>query len=443
MSNVTGVTASRRHRRSTVNLSRRGSIVSQGAWRSDAGASSLADSQLSGASSVRRRSVLASQKEDERLAAGHWISSADALLVCAGGGLSRAPGRSVFAAPADFRRHYPFMARYGYTSGAQARGVVSDESLCAEVKWGFFGRLAGDLARGFPPHPGHAALRRLVGSKEHFVLNTAADSALLRGGFDAGRVYAPHGSWGRYQCARPCMRSAVWDAAPLLRGRDDGDVSPRSGALPAGGAPRCPDCGGEVVPNVRLGDWFLHDPEDAAQERLVEWVERRRAAGARVTVLEVGMGYRDPAAGRWPAEAIARELPGCALVRVNPLNPEVPGDLPMAVGLPAGWEVLEALLPPPPATDAVAGAAAEAERVRRQQAAARVERRLKEDQEAEGGSEEWHAVRRRVGHFDWRIFLHQLRGVHPSGAPADAADERGEEEERKGGEEKSAEERRD
>eukprot|EP01062_Namystynia_karyoxenos_P004152 TRINITY_DN11467_c0_g1_i1.p1 TRINITY_DN11467_c0_g1~~TRINITY_DN11467_c0_g1_i1.p1 ORF type:complete len:446 (+),score=121.75 TRINITY_DN11467_c0_g1_i1:73-1410(+) len=345
-------------------------------------------------------------EDDDVLAAAHWLGEADAVLVVAGSGASSQQGMSVFTSTADFRRHYPFMARHGYTSGKQALGILSDDTVSEEVKWGYLLRLARDARFEFPAPQHLQTLRSLVGCRDYYVLSTAADGVFLRApGWDPDRVYTPNGDWGKLQCAMPCRRSAVWDAqlhfgSLLLQ-------SPRTGALRPGAAPRCGDCGGCVAPAVRsTSRGFLHDPHDAAQQRLVDWVERLREGRRSLCIVELGAGQGQARAGRWPAESIARELgERCFLVRINPTDSCVPQDIPCAVGLARDCSVLGELVLPD-----------EHHRIGRQRAADRVETRRKRDRGLASAAELWESVRDRLGHFDWRVFLHTLRGIRPPDA---------------------------
>merc|ERR1712050_168036 len=97
---------------------------------------------------------------------------------------------------------------------------------------------------------------------------------------------------------------------------------------------RCPFCSrNKAFFNLRGGDNFIHRPYQLAQNRLVTWLEQKLRENTRLVVLEVGAGFNTPVVTRWPAESIAREA-GAPLVRINLDHHAVPGDLPLAVGLP-------------------------------------------------------------------------------------------------------------
>lgn len=150
---------------------------------------------------------------------------------------------------------------------------------------------------------------------------------MQRAGFDASRILTVQGDMAFSQCLRPCAPESVFETRPLvdalLRVAD-----PETGDVPQSAVPRCPRCGGPVFANVNGGSWFLRSRHTAAAERLLRWLDAGAAPGAPPTlIVEVGVGFNTPGVTRLPMEALTREVPACALVRVNPDAEAVPGDL--------------------------------------------------------------------------------------------------------------------
>jgi NAD-dependent SIR2 family protein deacetylase len=229
--------------------------------------------------------------------------------------------------------------------------LQDDAQVPKEVRQGFLLSHMSNMRWRFPlgKHEGYASILRLVQSKRlgYQILTSNVDGAFIEAGFDRSRVYRPQGDWEWIQCARgsSCSSSSLWPSQPLLE-RLLPHIDPTTQCLPQSLIPKCPQCGGALMGNVRGGDWFLHHKAlDEAQDRLIEWGEEmgRRAAkeGTNIVVVEVGCGWNTPIVTRMPAESFTRDTPGARLVRINPTNPEVPAELAdRAVSIAAGWEVL-------------------------------------------------------------------------------------------------------
>mmetsp|Transcript_10069 Transcript_10069/g.26089 ORF Transcript_10069/g.26089 Transcript_10069/m.26089 type:complete len:659 (+) Transcript_10069:16-1992(+) len=274
------------------------------------------------------------------------IASADALLVCAGAGMSANDGYNVYVDEADFERHYPDMVRrWGLRTGYECMGLFGMREVPMEAKWGYQARHMHNMSSAWPPSPAYALARELVATtvgESYFVHSSNVDDCFERSGFEASKIYTPQGSWSHFQCLEPCRPDAVWPSRPMLD-----QVLPRvdavTGEVPQGEAPACPHCGGPVMGNVRGGDWFIH-LYDEAQDRLVEFVEEAMRAGKKVAILEVGAGFNTPTVTRLPMESIARDLGGRgALVRVNPGDASIPGDI-NGASIHRGWEALADIL---------------------------------------------------------------------------------------------------
>ncbi|MFM9443514.1 NAD-dependent protein deacetylase of SIR2 family [Streptomyces acidiscabies] len=259
-----------------------------------------------------------------------WLDEADAVLVGAGAGLSAAAGYDYGDAD-RFRELLPALHRLGLRS-RYLLGVP----LPPDMMWGYWAVHITDIRYGTGANPLYRRLRELVGDRDHWVMTSNVDGLFARNGFAPDRIFTPQGDYGFLQCTTPCTHE-TWPSAPFLErilaayDRDTGRVRD-PGALPV-----CPNCGGEVFPNVRVGSWFVDDAFMPTGERLAKWLSQfplaewlshsANAPTPTLLALELGAGFNTPGVIRHPLENLVRHTPGARLVRINPDHPEVPADL--------------------------------------------------------------------------------------------------------------------
>lgn len=372
-----------------------------------------------------------------------WIDDADAVLICAGAGMSVKEGEMVYTSPADFARHYPWFVannRWGYRTSYETMGLASDPSVPSTAKWALYAKHMDNMRWTFTPNSGYYdLLHKLVrdDKKDYFVLTSNVDACFERSGFDPRRIYTPQGEWTYLQCTRPCSTDAVYEARPYLDAILP-HISNDTGLIPERLVPSCPRCGSELFGNVRGGNWFLHHERWERQNAaLQEWMERY-ATGDRknrkVVVLEIGAGFNTPTVTRFPIEAFVRELGGrdsdgregdgpgsrrAALIRINPSDGVVPEDL-KAMSLLDGWQVLAEIagrtgLATTAATvDGSSDDGAVAPTVPTDASSLRsLEKEVREHMGENGLLQPNHVtgqiMRRFGGRMDWRDFLNQLR----------------------------------
>ncbi|MEU1510768.1 NAD-dependent protein deacetylase of SIR2 family [Streptomyces sp. NPDC005811] len=267
-----------------------------------------------------------------------WLEESDRVLIAAGAGLSAAAGYD-YGDTERFRELLPALHRLGLRS-RYLLGVPLPE----DMMWGYWAVHIDDIRYGAGPNPLYRRLRELVGDRDHRVMTSNVDALFARNGFEADRVHTPQGDYGRLQCTVPCTRE-TWSSRPFLDtilaayDRETGRVSdPRA-------LPRCPRCGADVFPNVRVGPEFVDDPYLPAGRRLVRWLDEAPADSS-LLVVEIGAGFNTPGVIRRPMEHLVRRTPRARLVRINPGHPEVPSDLGIrALSVPVAADLLLDTLP--------------------------------------------------------------------------------------------------
>lgn len=265
-----------------------------------------------------------------------WLHGADAVIVCAGAGMSANPGYDVYVNRADFKRHYPYMLKYGISTGYEAMGLFGNSEVPWPEKWRYQANHMMNMLHRFPINKEYGALLDILhqSQKEYFVITTNVDAKFEQAGFQKDRIYTPQGEWTYYQCMTPCQPTSVWESKPMLEQVLSGEVK----------VPKCPNCGGTVFGNVRGGDWFIHKQYGRAQKEFVQFVEELKARSAKVLILEFGAGFNTPTVSRFPMESIALDLAG-NLVRVNPKDSELPRELKgQSLSLPTTAAVTHTLL---------------------------------------------------------------------------------------------------
>lgn len=313
--------------------------------------------------------------------ASEWLEEADSVLICAGAGMSTLPGYNVYSSKEDFAQHYPYMLKYGYETAYQAMGLMQDESVPLETKWKFQRDHMYNMRYRWKPNEHYGDLLSLVKNKEYFVMTTNVDGGFLRSGFDARKIYTPQGDWSLYQCRRPCKTSSVWDSLPMLEQYMEGrnvDV------------PTCRNCGYRVFGNVRGGSWFIHAHYDEQQERLKEFLRLQKQNKKKLLIIELGAGFNTPTVSRFVMESIAFDFMA-KMIRINPKDSEIPPEI-NGLSLPTGIEVLKEI-----------------------NAKMNSKGRLKNLQNQNTSYPQAHNhshiehLKHYFGHFDWRIFLNNLK----------------------------------
>ncbi|RQR34830.1 SIR2 family NAD-dependent protein deacylase [Burkholderia sp. Bp9142] len=255
--------------------------------------------------------------------AASWIRDADGLLITAGAGMGVDSGLPDFRGTEGFWRAYPALRhhRFSFEDIANPAGFATNPRL----SWGFYGhRLA--LYRATQPHPGFGILLKWAGKMKHgaFVFTSNVDGQFQKAGFDAQRVAECHGTIHQLQCVDACTDD-TWPADgfhPIVAN----DTCELTGELP-----KCPHCGALARPNILMfGDsTWISRCTNKQERRLASWLEPVE----RLIVVELGAGRRIPTVRRFS------ERHGPRVIRINPLECQIPAD----VGLGIDCDALAAL----------------------------------------------------------------------------------------------------
>ena len=239
---------------------------------------------------------------------GEWLSACDAVLVGAGAGLSASAG-FVYSGP-RFEEHFAdFQAKYGFRD-MYSGGFYPYPTL--EEFWAFWSRNSLINRYTDPPKPVYEDLLRLVEDKDYFVLTTNVDHCFQKAGFDKKRLFYTQGDYGLWQCSGPCHRTTYDNESAVRRMV----AEQRSMRIPTKCIPYCPKCGRPMTMNLRSDASFVQDEGwYAAAGRYEQFL--RRHEGARLLLLELGVGENTPVIIKYPFWRMAAQNPRALYVSVN------------------------------------------------------------------------------------------------------------------------------
>jgi NAD-dependent SIR2 family protein deacetylase len=124
----------------------------------------------------------------------------------AGAGLSAAAGLD-YNDPKMFTRKYQPFLKEGFktvTGAIAAHWRLTEES--ARSYWGFRGQNHINVTFHQQEQLDiYKLLYKILIDKDYFVLTTNTDGQFFKGGFDSDRVFAPQGSFGKFQCRHGCL----------------------------------------------------------------------------------------------------------------------------------------------------------------------------------------------------------------------------------------------
>lgn len=248
------------------------------------------------------------------------LTQAQSVLVTAGSGLSAAAGIN-YTDTAYFAEHFPGMVRRGFRMQAELMGY---SAWHPELKWGYLAANVYQVRFNIGQHPVYQRLLALVEEKNYFVHTSNVDGMFKKNGFDKDRIFTPQGDYARMQCQTPCSE-ATWESKPILE-RILPEIDPQTQEVVNNDVlPRCPNCGGDVMLNVRGGNWFIEEPYLGQVEKFRNWIESTRAK--RLLIIEIGAGFNTPMVIRWPNEHLVLNHPHADLIRIDLAEPGVPKEI--------------------------------------------------------------------------------------------------------------------
>ncbi len=253
------------------------------------------------------------------------LSTADAIVIGAGAGLSTSAGLTYSGERFEWY-FFDFMEKFGirdmYAGGFYP---FPDE----ETLWAWWARHIYYNRYVRPPKPVYVDMLSLVRGKDYFVITTNVDHQFQRAGFDKRRLFYTQGDYGLFQSVGPYLRKTydnegwvmqamaaqgfVRDGAGVFRVPEDRAIAMR---IPSGMIPRCPDDGGRVTMNLRADEGFVEDDGWRAASAAYA-VFLKKNAGRHVLFWEMGVGGNTPMIIKYPFWAMTAENSGAVYACLN------------------------------------------------------------------------------------------------------------------------------
>lgn len=246
------------------------------------------------------------------------LCQAEAVLIGAGAGLSTAAGL-IYGGRRFTDNFSEFINKYGKEAMRDMYAAGFYPFSTQEERWGYWSKHS--CINRIEPEalPLYRKVFELACHRKHFVLTTNVDHQFQKAGFGDENLFATQGDYGRIQCAKAC-HPKTYDATGLFKKMD----RVRSNcAIPSHMVPVCPVCGGPMAMNLRCDRYFVEDAHwNQAAGRygaFLEW-----AAGRRLVLLELGVGFNTPAIIRFPFEKMMRENKDWRMIRLNLTEAMIP-----------------------------------------------------------------------------------------------------------------------
>ena len=219
------------------------------------------------------------------------LSSADAVILGAGAGLSTSAGFTYSGERfskyfSDFKEKYDFTDMY-------YGGFYPYKTL--EEYWAYWSRYIYINRYTAAPKTVYADLLRLVKDKDYFVITTNVDHQFQKAGFDKKRLFYTQGDYGLFQCSKPCCNK-TYDNESLVKEMIERQKDMK---IPTEIIPKCPVCGAPMTMNLRADDTFVQDEGwYAASGRYSDFLRRHK--NLNVLYLELGVGGNTPVIIKFP-----------------------------------------------------------------------------------------------------------------------------------------------
>ena len=236
------------------------------------------------------------------------LQSADAVVVGAGAGLSTAAGFTY--AGERFQKHFAdFIEKYGFTDMYTA-GFYNFPTQ--EEFWAYWSRHIYFNRYVPAPKPVYDNLLKLLKGKDYFVITTNVDHQFQKAGFDKKRLFYTQGDYGLFQCATPCHQK-TYDNEEVIKRMvaEQKDI-----CVPSELVPKCPVCGGKMVPNLHSDSTFVEDEGwHTAAQRYLDFINGHQHG--KVLYLDLGIGANTPTIIKLPFMQMTYKNPKATYATVN------------------------------------------------------------------------------------------------------------------------------
>ena len=236
------------------------------------------------------------------------VSSADAIVIGAGAGLSTSAG---FKYDGErFHKYFAdFNSRYGFDdmySGGFYRYKTPEEFWAYWSRYIFLNRYTD------APNDLYNRLLDLVKDKDYFVITTNVDHQFQKAGFDKKRLFYTQGDYGLFQCSVPCCRE-TFDNEEIIKAMCERQHDMK---IPSELIPVCPHCGAPMTTNLRSDDKFVEDEGwHKAAERYESFLRTREKQ--KILFLELGVGYNTPVIIKYPFWQMTLKNPKATYACIN------------------------------------------------------------------------------------------------------------------------------
>ncbi len=234
------------------------------------------------------------------------IKQADAILIGASNGLSITEGIHLFANNQAFQELFgDFQRKYGLSN--LLSGMLG-QWPSEEEMWAFWSRMTDHYSNQYTPTEAMKDLRKIVGDKEYFVVTSNGEQHFEKAGFDDDKVLEVEGDWLHMQCAHKC-HDGRYEWSELAKAMAEKQTD---GRVPSDLLPRCPKCGGPMIPNMAAGHSFI--PKPGVQDNYRKFLEKYH--GKNLVILELGIGWRNQLI-KAPLMRLTAAEPNATYVTIN------------------------------------------------------------------------------------------------------------------------------
>lgn len=219
------------------------------------------------------------------------LSTADAIIVGAGSGLSAAAGLT-YSGPRFEELFSDFISKYHF-SDMYSAGFYPFDSL--EEYWAYWSKHI--FYNRYAPEAGepYKNLLKILEGKNYFVLTTNVDHQFQKAGFDKERLFYTQGDYGLFQCSKACHKK-TYENESLINKMI---AQQQAFKIPHGLIPKCPKCGEPFAVNLRVDQYFVEDNGWLeAQNRYHSFLEKNK--NKKILFIELGVGYNTPVIIKYP-----------------------------------------------------------------------------------------------------------------------------------------------